>query len=138
MEIIEHIENDVIVLELGMDGLSYDPLAHLNLTNNVYADIINKIMELDIPILAVGGGGYHVENTARGWALAWTILNGAEAQDEWNTVGMGGVMLQTSDWQGGLRDRALLTHGGQRKLVDQAIDETIEKLKTNLFSIHGL
>ena len=60
---------DVIIVELGMDALAGDPLAHLHLTNNTHAEILDKLLGFNKPILATGGGGYHVENTVRGWAL---------------------------------------------------------------------
>jgi len=128
---------EVIVLQLGMDGLAADPLAHLNLTNNVYADWLIRLKELKVPILATGGGGYHVENTTRGWALAWSILADAEPEEDLS-IGMGGVMLESTDYQGGLRDRMLLSHGGQRQAIDEAIDATIAKIEKTVFPIHGI
>ena len=35
---------DVIVFELGADTLAGDPLAHLQLTNNSYVEIINRLL----------------------------------------------------------------------------------------------
>jgi acetoin utilization protein AcuC len=128
---------DVIVVELGMDGLAGDPLAHLNLTNNVYADIAGLLLKLDKPILATGGGGYHEENTARGWALCWSVLSGADPGPDLY-AGLGGIMLQTSEWAGGLRDRALLTHGGQRQAIDEAIEKSIERIRESVFPIHSI
>lgn len=128
---------DVIVVELGMDGLAGDPLAHLNLTNNVYADISSLLLKLDKPILATGGGGYHEENTARAWALCYSVLSGAEPEEDLY-AGLGGVMLQSSEWAGGLRDRMLLSHGGQRKTVDEAIEKSIQRIRETVFPIHSI
>jgi acetoin utilization protein AcuC len=61
---------DIFVLQLGMDALAGDPLAHLELTNNTHAEIIGQILRYNKPMLATGGGGYHFDNTVRGWALA--------------------------------------------------------------------
>jgi len=135
--LIGAFEPDVIVLELGMDGLAGDPLAHLALTNNAYAEVIQRVLSFGKPVLATGGGGYHVANTVRGWALAWAILSGAEAAADLNP-GLGGVMMETTDWVGGLRDRALAPDERQRQAVDQAIDRTIEKVKKCVFPYHGL
>jgi acetoin utilization protein AcuC len=74
LPLITAYEPDAIVFELGADGLLGDPLAHLCLTNNTYADIINHLLSFNKPILMTGGGGYNVDNTARAWALAWTTL----------------------------------------------------------------
>ena len=123
--------------ELGMDALALDPLAHLNLTNNAFADMLAKVKELGKPILVTGGGGYHEENTIRGWVLAWSILTDSEPEEDLS-VGMGGVMLESTEYQGGLRDRMLLTHGGQRKIIDATIEESLSTLKKLLFPVHGL
>jgi len=128
---------DVIVFELGADALAGDPLAHLYLTNNVYADIIDSLLSFNKPILMTGGGGYNVENTVRAWALAWTVLCGADS-DAQASLGAGGVMLETTDWQGGLRDRELAVSGQQRSAVTVALKATIEAVKANVFGIHGL
>jgi acetoin utilization protein AcuC len=128
---------DVIVLEVGMDGLASDPLAFLSLTNNTHAKVARRVLEFGKPIVATGGGGYHPENTARGWALVWSVLAGEESQDEM-ALGLGGVMLESTDWQAGLRDRELTPHSMQRKIVNSAIDKTLEKIRANVFAIHGL
>ena len=128
---------DVMVLELGMDALAGDPLAHLDLTNNVYAEVIAAVLGFGKPVVAVGGGGYHVQNTARAWALAWAALCGDET-DESMSMGLGGVMLETTDWAGGLRDRALAPGRQQRAAVDAAVEATIRAVKAGVFGYHGL
>jgi len=136
LPLIGAFEPDIIVFELGADALAGDPLAHLYLTNNVYADIINSLLGFNKPILMTGGGGYNVENTIRAWALAWSILVGADSDG--TNFGLGGVMLETTDWQGGLRDRTLSVSAQQRNAVTSALETTIEKVKANVFAYHGL
>jgi len=128
---------DVIVFELGADALAGDPLANLRLTNNVYADIIHHLMEFNKPIVATGGGGYNVDNTVRAWAMAWSIFCGAD-QDEDMSHALGGVFLETTEWQAGLRDRALAVTEQQRNAVEPAIEKVIQKIKKSIFPIHGL
>jgi len=128
---------DVIVFELGADALAGDPLAHLYLTNNVYAEIIKHLISLDKPILATGGGGYNIDNTVRAWALAWSILAGADTEHDMN-LGVGGVMLESTDWQGGLRDRTLAVSSQQHDIVMPVVEATIEMVKANVFAFHGL
>jgi acetoin utilization protein AcuC len=127
---------DIIILELGMDALSNDPLAHLNLTNNAHAEIISSILKMEKPILATGGGGYHVKNTVRGWTLAWAILSGEEEHNL--NLGMGGVMLENIEWPGGLRDRILPTDVNLKRFVDAEISRVTEKIKSEIFPIHGI
>jgi acetoin utilization protein AcuC len=128
---------DVMVLELGADALAGDPLAHLHLTNNVYVEILHSLLQFHQPILATGGGGYHVENTVRAWARAWAALSGQEV-DLGHQAAVGGVMLQSTDWQGGLRDRELPVTQQQRQMVLPALEATLETLKAKLFPLHGL
>ncbi|MGD9110027.1 MAG: acetoin utilization protein AcuC [Phycisphaerales bacterium] len=133
----EKFAPDVIVFELGTDTLAGDPLAHLHLTNNTHAEIVRYLLSLDKPILMTGGGGYNIDNTVRAWAYAWSIFCGADRSQDMN-IGLGGVMLETTDWQGGLRDRQLIPIAQQKKNVEPAIDSTIEQIKENIFPFHGL
>jgi len=128
---------DVFVLEFGADALAGDPLAHLQLTNNVYVDIIQHLLAFDRPILMTGGGGYHVENTVRAWALGWSVLCGAHDGVDMN-LGMGGVMMESTEWQGGLMDRELVIPTAQRTAVARQINTTVETIKRTIFPIHGL
>ena len=54
------------------------------------------------------------------------------------SFGLGGVMLGSTDWQGGLRDRVLAGDIRQRQTVDAAVEATIEAVKANVFALHGL
>jgi acetoin utilization protein AcuC len=128
---------DVMVLQLGADGLAGDPLAHLCLTNNVYADIIHQLLNFNKPIVATGGGGYNIENTVRAWALDWTVLSGADRGLDAH-LGAGGIMLESTEWQGGLHDRELLVTKHQQEIVLPQVEATIEKLKTRIFPLHSL
>jgi acetoin utilization protein AcuC len=138
LPLIRAFNPDVIVLELGMDALSGDPLAHLHLTNNVHALIVEELLGLGRPILATGGGGYHIENTVRGWALCWSVLCGEHSLLDDLAFGMGGVMLENTDWIGGLRDRVLLADGGRRDTVDAEIDRVLNHIRARVFPLHGL
>ncbi len=122
---------DVIVLELGMDILAGDPLTHLHMTNNVVVDVLRRLLALRKPLLVAGGGGYHVENTVRAWALAWRTCRGDDDADEFS-LGLGGVMLASSEWAGGLRDRVLPVIEEQRQAVEGPLNETMDRLLANL------
>jgi acetoin utilization protein AcuC len=137
LPLIRAFKPDVFVFELGADALAGDPLANLALTNNVYVEVISKLLSFDKPILMAGGGGYNVDNTARAWALGWSVLCGADADLESNIL-VGGMMLQTTEWQGGLRDRALPVTNQQRDSVLPALNATLDTLKATLFPLHGL
>lgn len=135
--ILTAFDPDVFVLELGMDTLAGDPLAHLHLTNNVPADIVARVLRTGKPVLAVGGGGYHVPNTVRAWALCWSILCGEDHTHD-GSLGMGGVMLGNTNWAGGLKDRILLSDAGVRESVDAAIGEMQARIRNLHFPRWGL
>jgi acetoin utilization protein AcuC len=137
LPLIGSFKPDVFVFELGADALAGDPLANLRLTNNVYSDIIHHLLSFKKPILMTGGGGYNVPNTVRAWALAWSALCGADSELDANML-MGGIMLQTTEWHGGLRDRELPVNSQQRDAVLPALTATLDTLKSTLFPLHGI
>jgi acetoin utilization protein AcuC len=136
--LIGAFDPDVVVLEAGMDCLAGDPLTHMALTNNACAEVVQLVRDMGKPLLVTGGGGYHVQNSARGYALVWVVLCGEDAHSADMGLGLGGVMMETSDWMGGLRDRQLVTTAARRAEVDPAVAETIEKVRKNVFGYHGL
>jgi acetoin utilization protein AcuC len=69
---------DVLVTELGADALEGDPLAALTLHLRGWWQLVERIAELDLPWLGVGGGGYDLANAMRAWALAWAAMVGWE------------------------------------------------------------
>lgn len=126
----------VVVVELGMDTLAGDPLAHLHLTNNVHVEILREILSLGKPVVATGGGGYNVDNTVRAWSLLWGVMVEEPLDDI--SAGMGGVMLGNRDWLGGLRDRVLLSDAGRRANIDGEISATVTRVKELVFPILGI
>lgn len=135
--ILAAYDPQAIVLEIGMDALAGDPLAHLNLTNNAYADAVALVLAADKPVLVTGGGGYHPRNTARGWALIWTLLCG-ETDPSDAAQGLGGIFLESTEWYGGLRDRTVPANALERGQVDAAVDATIRRIQELVFPLHGL
>lgn len=136
--LIDVYKPDVIVFELGADALAGDPLAHLRLTNNTYAEIIHSLLNFNTPILMTGGGGYNLDNTVRAWALAWSVLCGADTEEHHPNIGMGGVMLETTDWHGGLCDRQLPVDNQQARVITQQVTDVTKTIRKNIFPLHGL
>jgi acetoin utilization protein AcuC len=128
---------DVIVLELGMDILAGDPLTHLSMTNNVVVSVLDHLLGLRHPILVLGGGGYHVENTVRGWALAWRTCCGV-AEEEALAFGMGRPMFGSSQMAGGLRDRALPVSAHRRRTVEGELGATLDALAGGVLRVQGI
>jgi acetoin utilization protein AcuC len=135
--VLEFFQPDVIVLELGLDALAGDPLTHLRLTNNAVVEVLERLLRFNRPMLVAGGGGYHVENTVRGWALAWRTCCGANDECDFG-LGMGGVMLASTEWAGGLRDRTLAVTLEQRRAVEPELQATIVKITNQVFRLHGI
>ena len=74
---------DMVVMQLGVDTMARDPLAHLKLTTRSFAHVLERVRELFTgPIMATGGGGYEMDTVARSWTLAWAIMTGQEVPDE--------------------------------------------------------
>ncbi|MCX7726711.1 MAG: acetoin utilization protein AcuC [Chitinispirillaceae bacterium] len=138
LPLISVYKPDFIVLEIGMDILSVDPLTHLSMTNNVIADIIPLLKKADIPMLVLGGGGYNIEATSRGWALAWEILCGVENDYDDLSIGMGGIFLGNAEWNGGIRDMRSYLSGEEKILIGKEVSKTVEFIKKNVFPLHGI
>ena len=47
-------------------------------------------------------------------------------------------MLQNTEWEGGLRDRMLISDTGARSNIDSEINTTIARVKDLLFGLHGI
>jgi len=81
--VISSFSPDLLVMQLGVDSMSRDPLAHLKLTTKSLDHILVRVRELySGPIMATGGGGYEMDTVARGWTLAWSILSSQVVPDE--------------------------------------------------------
>jgi len=129
---------DCLVVEFGMDGLCADPIGGMDLTNNAYAEVAHWVRTFGRPVLATGGGGYHPEQTARGWALCWSVLTGQDQAHDDMSLGMGGVFLQSAEWLGGLRDRVLIPDPVVMPEIERKTLHVIDEIKSTIFPIHGV
>jgi acetoin utilization protein AcuC len=73
---------DVVVTELGADALLGDPLTNLELSLRGWWTMLRALAALDLPWLAVGGGGYDLGNAMRAWTLAWAAMVGVEPAED--------------------------------------------------------
>jgi acetoin utilization protein AcuC len=139
MPLLEAYRPDFIALELGMDPLFGDPLAQLRMTNNALADAAQRVRSLGVPMMVFGGGGYMPRDTARGWALAWSVLNGAERENPYLGL-IGGAMLGSAEYASGgnLRDVARFTPKAERLVIDAEIDRVVAFHRAHLFPMHGI
>jgi acetoin utilization protein AcuC len=66
---------DVVVAQLGIDSHRTDPLTHLSLSVEGFAEAVRRIVALSPRLVALGGGGYDLGNVARAWTAAWALMN---------------------------------------------------------------
>ena len=80
--LIKAFAPDVLVTQLGIDSYHSDPITHLQLTSRGYVELIREFAKLELPWLALGGGGYDVGAVARCWTLAYGIMLGVDWPDQ--------------------------------------------------------
>ncbi|MEO0138891.1 MAG: acetoin utilization protein AcuC [candidate division WOR-3 bacterium] len=79
---IRKFNPSVVVLQSGADAIREDPLTHWNLTTNSYIHVYDFVLSLNIPVLALGGGGYNVGNVCRLWTILLSKLLNVSISDE--------------------------------------------------------
>lgn len=72
IEFAEKAEPELILLQCGADGLAGDPITHLKYTPECHkfaADNLKRLSQkyCDGKIVAMGGGGYNIDNVAMAW-----------------------------------------------------------------------
>ncbi|HEX5323946.1 MAG TPA: acetoin utilization protein AcuC [Capsulimonadaceae bacterium] len=73
---------DAIILQVGADAHWEDPLAHLALTSFGWLSLVEKVIALDKPLIALGGGGYNQKTVARLWTLLQAAMAGVLLPDQ--------------------------------------------------------
>jgi acetoin utilization protein AcuC len=125
----------IVFLLIGADGLLADPLAHLSLTNNSYAEAVKVIEAISPKCVVLGGGGYQMNSVTRAWCLAWAVMNGIEPVDEYAGT-IGGMMLGTEYLEGGgLRDRHAYTTGPLKEEIRKEVLRVTEYIKGTVFPL---
>lgn len=81
LPLLSRFAPDVLVTQLGMDTLRTDPLTRLECTTDGFEKILRQLSAVDLPWVAIGGGGYQPVNVARGWALAWGVISNQQVPD---------------------------------------------------------
>ncbi|EEB14146.1 histone deacetylase, putative [Pediculus humanus corporis] len=75
-KIIEKYKPDSIVVQCGADTLPEDPLGGFNVTPYGIGECLKSIINVKLPLLILGGGGYNIANTSKFWTyLTSLILN---------------------------------------------------------------
>ena len=79
---VKTYDPDVLVTQLGADALLGDRVAGLEMSLHRFEQCVDAFHGLGKPWLALGGGGYDVENVVRAWTLAWARMNDVDLSDD--------------------------------------------------------
>ncbi len=133
--LIDAYKPDAIVAQLGVDTMSTDPLTHLELTTNGFCEMVKRIRDFNLPLAALGGGGYNVANVARCWTLALGIFAEIELSD---AIPKGKIkLLKEHGYEGkGLRDNKI--KGKMDELIQKMAEDGINYIKKNIFPLHNI
>ncbi len=80
--VVDWFQPDIVVTQLGIDTHYLDPLGHLMLTTQGYAEVVRRIKELAPRWIALGGGGYEVGVMPRAWTLAYGVMCDRDFPDQ--------------------------------------------------------
>lgn len=82
MGALQRFQPEAIVLQMGSDPHALDPLGHLHLSAQGWVWAVEKVKNLGLPIVALGGGGYNLTTVPRMWTMAIATLAGIPLPDE--------------------------------------------------------
>ncbi len=132
--LIGRFRPDIVVVQLGVDSFSTDPLAHLNYTTNGFCQVVSKMKEISPRLIALGGGGYEIANVARAWTLAWAIMNDADIRDE-----LPETFLKTYPLEGfggrKLRDEKYQERGSKKEIMRDEVERVVARVREKVFPL---
>lgn len=131
--IIEKFNPDVTVAQIGVDMMSTDPLTHLRLTNNSYVEAVRIIKERSNRLIAFGGGGYNPDNIAKGYTLAWAVLNDIDTDDYYSAT-LGGTFMGSQELSvSSLKDMNLFVSGPEKEIAQKEAERILNYYRKNIF-----
>ena len=80
--LLEAFRPDALVTQVGIDSHYRDPITHLALTVQGFAEAVSEFAGVAPLWLALGGGGYDLQAVARAWTLAFGVLSEQDLPDE--------------------------------------------------------
>lgn len=94
---LREFQPEAIVLQMGADPHTLDPLGHLQLSVQEWLEAVSDVRALDVPIVALGGGGYEKTTVPRMWTAATLTLLGRPVPPD---SGLLDAELPLPRWQG--------------------------------------
>lgn len=133
--VLDSYAPDILVTQLGADALFGDRVANLSMSLSLFERYIERLRALHIPWLALGGGGYAVENVVRAWTLAWARMNDLTLPDgipaEWQEEATRyGIRVNS------LRGKQVGDGPSPGRVLDE-LDRTLCSLKETVFPLIG-
>ena len=80
--LLEAFRPDALVTQVGIDSHYRDPITHIALTVQGFAEAVASFAGVAPLWLALGGGGYDLQAVARAWTLAFGVLSEQELPDD--------------------------------------------------------
>jgi acetoin utilization protein AcuC len=133
--LIKSFKPDVVIAALGADGLSSDPISNLQLTNASYSEAMKMIVKNSPNLLALGSGGYVLENAVRTWTLEWSIMNDIGCSEE-DISSFGGAFW--GDGVCSLQDSPIFIPEEIRRKNRQEVEEIFKYIQKQIFPIHNI
>jgi acetoin utilization protein AcuC len=107
------------------------------MTTTGFAEAVRRLQPLCRRWIALGGGGYNLENVPRSWTLAWATMNAREVPDE-----MPGSFLLAFQRLGfratRLRDDPTPVEAPTREQAWRFVREQVYRIQRLVFPHHGL
>jgi len=131
--LLEAFRPDFLVTQLGLDTHYLDPITHIALTVQGFAQVVRELSQLAPQWLALGGGGYDIGAVARGWTLAYGVMSNQTFPDHIpDSYREKYGLTQLSDAEGPQIDE------GMRKEARRFAEKSVLDIQRTVFPIHGL
>jgi acetoin utilization protein AcuC len=128
---------DVVVTQLGIDSHRSDPLTHLALDVQGFAQAVRRLVGLAPRLVALGGGGYDLGNVARAWTAAWAIMNDVEL-----APALPAAFLEHARWlpmrAASLWDPPAPLDDDRRRGAQEYVDRQVDAVQRLIFPFHKL
>jgi acetoin utilization protein AcuC len=128
---------DVLVAQLGIDSHRTDPLTHLALDIQGFAQAVRRLVGLAPRLVALGGGGYDIVNVARAWTAAWAVMNDLELSTSL-PVAFQAEARRFGGPATSLHDPPEVLDDARRRIVQEYADRQVDAIQRQIFPLHGL